>query len=259
LNIDDPVWDVTVFTKNRERLIEGEIAEQLLLAVVEQARAGQLLSEEHFTVDGTLIQAWANRRSFREKTDPPERGTGVRGRKLLRDTHESSTDPEARLYKKSGASAAVPSYLGHVVTENRNGLIVDALVTQASTTAEREAALAMMDRVRRAQGSTLGADKSYQQEQFVAGLRARGVVPHVAEYEANPKWPNWLTATERNGEGFAISQKKRKLVEKVFGWAKQDRPVRQVKFRGRRRVDWLFRIVAAAHNLLRMGKLIPAW
>ena len=258
LNIDDPVWDVTVFTKNRERLIEGEIAEQLLLAVVEQARAAQLLSEEHFTVDGTLIQAWANRRSFRAKTDPPERGTGVRGRKLLRDTHESSTDPEARLYKKSGASAAVPSYLGHVVTENRNGLIVDALVTQASTTAEREAALAMTDRLRRGPGSTLGADKSYQQEQFVDGLRARGVVPHVAEYEPNPKWVNWLTHDERNGEGFAISQRKRKLVEKVFGWAKQDRPLRQVKFRGRRRVDWLFRIVAAAHNLLRMQKLIPA-
>ena len=258
LNIDDPVWDVTVFTKNRERLIEGEIAEQLLLAVVEQARAAQLLSEEHFTVDGTLIQAWANRRSFREKTDPPERGTGVRGRKLLRDTHESSTDPEARLYKKSGASAAVPSYLGHVVTENRNGLIVDALVTQASTTAEREAALAMMDRLRPSKGSTLGADKSYQQEQFVAGLRGRGMVPHVAQYEPNPKWVNWLTHDERSGEGFAISQRKRKLVEKVFGWAKQDRPLRQVKFRGRRRVDWLFRIVAAAHNLLRMQKLIPA-
>ena len=258
LNIDDPVWDVTVFTKNRERLIEGEIAEQLLLAVVEQARAAQLLSEEHFTVDGTLIQAWANRRSFREKPDPPERGTGARGRKLLRDTHESSTDPEARLYKKSGAATAVPSYLGHVVTENRNGLIVDALVTQASTTAEREAALAMMDRLRPSKGSTLGADKSYQQEQFVDGLRARGVVPHVAEYEPNPKWVNWLTHDERSGEGFAISQRKRKLVEKVFGWAKQDRPLRQVKFRGRRRVDWLFRIVAAAHNLLRMQKLIPA-
>ena len=258
LNIDDPVWDVTVFTKNRERLIEGEIAEQLLLAVVEQARAAQLLSEEHFTVDGTLIQAWANRRSFREKPDPPERGTGARGRKLLRDTHESSTDPEARLYKKSGAATAVPSYLGHVVTENRNGLIVDALVTQASTTAEREAALAMMDRLRPSKGSTLGADKSYQQEQFVAGLRGRGMVPHVAQYEPNPKWVNWLTHDERSGEGFAISQRKRKLVEKVFGWAKQDRPLRQVKFRGRRRVDWLFRIVAAAHNLLRMQKLIPA-
>jgi hypothetical protein len=139
LNIDDPVWDVTVFTKNRERLIEGQVAEQLLLAVVEQARAHQLLSEEHFTVDGTLIQAWASRRSFKEKDDPPTHGTGTRGRELLRDTHESATDPEARLYKKSGAAAAVPSYLGHVVTENRNGVAVAAMVTQSSTTAEQEA------------------------------------------------------------------------------------------------------------------------
>ena len=136
-------------------------------------------------------------------------------------------------------------------------MIVDALVTQASTTAEREAALAMMDRLRRGQGSTLGADKSYQHEEFVAGLRARGITPHVAEYEPNPKWSNWLTEQERSGEGFAISQRKRKLVEKVFAWAKQDRLVRQVKLRGRARVDWLFRIVVAAHNLLRMRKLIP--
>src|ERR1700678_4135225 len=181
LNIDDPVWDVTVFTKNRERLIEGEIAEQLLLAVVEQARTHQLLSEEHFTVDGTLIQAWASRRSFREKSDPPSQGTGTRGRKLLRDTHESSTDPEARLYKKSGAAAAVPAYLGHVITENRNGLVVRAMATQSSTTAEREAAITLLDRMAgRQKPITLGADKGYQHEAFVESLRARGVVPHVA-------------------------------------------------------------------------------
>jgi transposase len=258
LNIDDPVWDVTVFTKNRQRLIEGDVAEQLLLAVVEQARAHQLLSEEHFTVDGTLIHAWASRRSFKEKDDPPSQGTGTRGRKLLRDTHESGTDPEARLYKKSGAAAAVPSYLGHVVTENRNGLVVAAMVTQSSKTAEQEAALSMVDKLKRAVHSTLGADKSYQQERFVGQLRARCVQPHVAEYAPNPKWPNWLTEAERSGEGFRISQRKRKLVEKVFGWAKQDRAARQVKLRGRARVDWLFRLLATAHNLLRMQKLIPA-
>ena len=257
LNIDDPVWDVTVFTKNRERLIEGEVAEQLLLAVVDEARAHQLLSEEHFTVDGTLIQAWASRRSFREKSDPPSRGTGARGRKLLRDTHESATDPEARLYKKSGAAAAVPSYLGHVLTENRNGMVVAAMVTQASATAEREAALVMVDGLKRASESTLGADKSYQQEQFVGQLRVRRIRPHVAEHSPNPKWPNWLTDEERSSEGFAISQRKRKLVEKVFGWAKQDRAARQVKLRGRARVNWLFNLIAAAHNLLRMQKLIP--
>jgi len=258
LNIDDPVWDVTVFTKNRERLIEGEVAGRLLLAVVEQARTHQLLSEEHFTVDGTLIQAWASRRSFREKSDPPTRGTGARGRKLLRDTHESTTDPEARLYKKSGAAAAVPSYLGHVVTENRHGLVVAAMATQSSKTAEQEAALAMVDKLKRTEPSTLGADKSYQQEQFVKQLRARHIRPHVAEYAPNPKWPNWLTDDERSGQGFSLSQRKRKLVEKVFGWAKQDRAARQVKLRGKARVDWLFRLLATAHNLLRMQKLIPA-
>jgi transposase len=257
LNIDDPVWDVTVFTKNRERLIAGEVSRQLLLAVVEQARAKNLLSEEHFTVDGTLIEAWASRRSFHQKQDPPSRGTGARGRKLLRDTHESSTDPEARLYKKCGAAAAVPSYLGHVLTENRNGLVVGAMVTQSGSVAEREAALTLLDRSRRSVTSTLGADKSYQHEEFIGGLRGRGIRPHVARYEPNPKWPNWLGEEECSDPGYAISQRRRKLVEKVFGWAKQDR-VRQVKLRGRARVDWLFQLVAAAHNLLRMQKLIPA-
>jgi len=260
LTMDDSIWDVTVFTKNRERLMRGEVSERLLLAVLEQARAAQLLSEEHFTVDGTLIQAWANRRSFHPKPDPPDKGTGARGRKLLRDTHASTTDPEARLFKKSGAAAAVPSYLGHVVTENRNGLVVAALATQSSTTAEREAAVAMIDRMRaRAWHSgsiTLGADKSYQEEKFIGHLRQRLVVPHVAEYEPNPQWPSFLTEAEHNGPGFAISQRKRKLVEKVFGWAKLDRALRQVKLRGLGRVDWLFRLVAAAHNLRRMQTLL---
>jgi transposase len=197
LNMDDAIWDVTVFTKNRERLIKGEVAERLLLAVVEQAHARRLLSEEHFTVDGTLIQAWANRRSFREKQDPPDKGTGARGRKLLRDTHESSTDPDARLYRKSSSAAIVPSYLGHVLTENRNGLVVAALATQAGAVAEREAALRMIGqqrgRARRTDTITLGADKSYHHEQFVEQLRQRLVVPHVAEFAPNPKWPSFLT------------------------------------------------------------------
>ena len=189
LEMDEGVWNVTVFTKNRERLIGGDIAEQLLLGVLEQARSRQLLSEEHFTVDGTLIQAWASRRSFKEKSDPPTRGSGARGRKLLRDTHESSTDGDARLYKK-GNGAAVPSYLGHLLTENRNGLIVGAMVTQASTTAEREAGLELLDKLPRGPASTLGGDKGYQQQPFIEGLRSRHVVPHVAEYAPNPKWPS---------------------------------------------------------------------
>jgi transposase len=257
LNMDDAIWDVTVFTKNRERLMHGEVAERLLLAVVQQAHAKRLLSQEHFTVDGTLIQAWANRRSFKEKADPPARGTGSGGKKLLRDTHESSTDPEARLYKKCGAAAAVPSYLGHVITENRNGLVVQALATQASTTAEREAALVMLDKLKlRAERITLGADKGYQQERFVESLRQRRVVPHVAQYEPNPQWPNFLTEQERHDPGFPISQRKRKLVEKVFGWAKLDRGLRQTKFRGLRRVHWSMQLLAAAQNLRRMHTLI---
>lgn len=256
LEMDDPVWDASVFSKNRERLIEAEVSQQFLLAVVEQARAAQLLSEEHFTVDGTLLQAWANRRSFRPKADPPDRGTGARGRKLLRDTHESSTDPEARLYRKSSSGASVPSYLGHVITENRNGLVVAAMATQAGTAEERRAALRMLKRLKRRQAMTLGADKSYQEEGFVRALRAEQVIPHVAEYAPNPKWSNWLTETERNHAGFSISQRKRKLVEKVFGWMKQGR-LRQVKVRGLRRVDWLFHLAAATHNLLRMSRLIP--
>lgn len=256
LEMDDPVWDATVFSKNRERVIDAEVSQQLLLAVVEQAREQQLLSEEHFTVDGTLLQAWASRRSFREKTDPPDRGTGVRGRKLLRDTHESTTDAEARLYRKSSSGASVPSYLGHVITENRNGLVVAAMATQAGTAEERRAALKMLKRLKRRERITIGADKGYQQEEFVRGLRAEKARPHVAEYLPNPKWRNWLTEQERRDPDFARSQRKRKLVEKVFGWLKQGR-LRQVKLRGLRRVDWLFQLAAAAHNLLRMSKLIP--
>jgi transposase len=256
LEMDDAVWDEKVFSKNRARLIAGETGQQLLLAVIEEARGHRLLSEEHFTVDGTLLQAWANRRSFKEKPDPPDRGTGTRGRKLLRDTHESTTDPDARLYRKCSAGAAVPSYLGHVMTENRNGLVVAAMATQASTVAERQAALEMLKRLKRGKRMTLGADKGYQEERFVNGLRNLEVKPHVAEYEPNPKWRNWLTASERNDPGLAVSQKKRKLVEKVFGWMKQDK-LRQIKLRGLCRVNWLFQLAAAAHNLLRMSKLIP--
>lgn len=261
LNMDDAIWDVTVFTKNRERLMRGDVSERLLVEVLHQAGEKGLLSEEHFTVDGTLIQAWANRRSFKPKSDPPSRGTGARGRKLLRDTHASTTDPQARLYQKSASSPALPSYIGHILTENRNGLVVAALATQSSSTAEREAAVAMLDRWQQARPHagplTLGADKGYQNQQLIEQLRARQVVPHIAEYAPNPKWPSFLTEQERRDPSFAVSQRKRKLVEKVFGWAKLDR-MRQVKLRGLNKVDWLFRLVAAAHNLRRMQTLLEA-
>ena len=266
LNADDPVWDVTVFTKNRERLMAGDVSQRLLEAVLRQAGEHDLLSEEHFTVDGTLIQAWASRNSFVPKEKPPQKGSGSKGKKLLRDTHESKSDPEARLYKKSAAGQSQPSYLGQVLMENRNGLVTAALATQSSTSAEREAALAMLDQRGRSPGQvneqtrliTLGADKLYQEKEFITGLRERRVIPHVAEYEPNPHWPNWLSEQERQDPGYAISQRKRKLIEKVFGWAKLDSILRQVKVRGVKKVNGLFRLLATAANLVRLVKLIPA-
>lgn len=265
LNPDDKVWDASVFTKNRERMMDGEVSQKLLTEVLKQAAAHQLLSEEHFTVDGTLLEAWASRKSFVPRDKPPGKGSGWGGKKLLRDTHESKTDSEARLYKKSAAGESRPSYLGHVMIENRKGLVVAACATQSSTTAEREAALAMLDQCGRSPGQTnapqrpitLGADKLYQEEKFITGLRQRKVIPHVAEYENNAQWPNWLTEEERQHPGFAISQKKRKLVEKIFGWGKLDSLMRQVKVRGLKKVDWMFRFLAVANNLARLANLIP--
>ena len=270
LGMDEAAWDPTVFSKNRDRLLQGEVSQRLLVAVVEQARAQSLLSEEHFTVDGTLLEAWANRNRFVPKDPPPAKGTGSGGKKLLRDTHESSTDPEARLYKKSTAGESKPSYLGHVIIENRNGLVVAACATQSSTTAEREAALAMLDEMKRGARSgaanpqpiTLGADKLYQEQKFIAALRQRHIAPHVAEYEkVSTHWPNFLTEAERSDPRRSISQKKRKLVEMVFGWGKGDSIMRKFKLHGVDRVDWLFRLLATAHNLVRLvklRKLIPA-
>jgi DDE family transposase len=266
LGIDEEEWDATVFTKNRDRLLEGEVAQRLLGAVMEQARSKNLLSEEHFTVDGTMREAWASGNSFVAKDPATVVGTGARGRKCLRDTHESKTDPQARLYKKSAAGEVKSSYLGHVIVENRNGLVVAARATQSSTTAEREAALAMLDEMglrpekipRAEQRITLGADKLYQERRFIEGLRQRRVVPHVAEYEPSAKWPNFLTEAERNDPGFAVSRKKRKLVERVFGWGKLDSVMRKIKLHGVDRVDWFFRFLVTAHNLVRMVKLIPA-
>jgi len=265
LNPDDEIWDVTVYTKNRDRMIQMGASEKLLAAVVQQAEEAQLLSAEHFTVDGTLIQAWANRSSFQAKDPETVKGTGARGRKLLRDTHESKTDSAARLYSKGGGKS-VPSFMGHVLMENRNGLVVGACGTQSSKTAEWEAGLTMLGQLPRpidpATGKprpiTAGADKAYQDKSFIEGARKLQVVPHVAEYEPNPKWPNWLTEEERQHPGFSISQRKRKWIEKVFGWGKQDRPVKQTKLRGTERVDWMFRLVMTGYNLVRMVKLLPS-
>ncbi len=267
LEMDDRVWDVTVFTKNRERLIDGEVSQRLLGAVLEQAREHNLLSEEHFTVDGTLIQAWAAARSFKPKDDVPKpgQGTGSGGEVLLRDKVKSETDPDSRLYKKATADKSVPSYLGHALMENRNGLVVAAEASQSATSAEREVALKMIDeqlrhdRLNDAEREyTLGADKQYQDSHFVVGLRQRHVAPHVAEYESGiNQRKNSLTEAERADERRSISQRKRKLIERVFGWPKLDRPLRQVKLRGLRRVDWFYRLTITAYNLVRMRRLMP--
>jgi transposase len=268
LEMDDAVWDVTVFTKNRERLIEGAISQKLLESVLVEARRHELLSEEHFTVDGTLIQAWASARSFHEKSDPPApgQGSGSKGALLLRDKVESTTDPEARLYKKSKADKSVPAYMGHALIENRNGLAVAAEATEAGNAAERASALAMLDRTvgPQQQGDaeleiTLGADTLYQDEKFIVALRERAVAPHVSEYtqESSNLGKNSLNEAERADPRRAISQRKRKLIEKVFGWAKLDSVLRQVKVRGLKRVDWFYRLTMAAYNLMRLRRLIP--
>jgi len=267
LNMDEAVWDETVFTKNRDRLLDGKVAELFFDQVLAQAYQHRLLSDEHFTVDGTMIEAWASRRSFQEKKDPPEQGSGRGGKKLLRDTHESKTDPESRLYKKSTAGEAKPGYLGHLVMENRSGLVMKPCVTEAGTRQERGAALQMLaELVREIRAKrnaeepsgavTVGGDKGYQEQDFIEGVRNLGVTPHIAEYERNRR--NWLTASEREDLGFRISQRKRKLVEKIFGWLKVVAGLRKTKFRGRRRVDWILSLGAAAFNLIRMAKLIPA-
>jgi transposase len=268
LEMDDAVWDVTVFTKNRERLIGGAVSQRLLEEVLFEARAHELLSEEHFTVDGTLIQAWASARSFQQKSDPPApgKGSGKKGALLLRDKVESTTDPEARLYKKSKADKSVPAYMGHALIENRNGLAVAAEASEAGNAAERAAAVAMLDRTvapKQERGPeleiTLGADTLYQEEKFIEDLRQRAVAPHVSEYtqESSNLGKNSLTEAERADQRRTISQKKRKLIEKVFGWAKLDSVLRQVKVRGLKRVDWFYRLTMAAYNLMRMRRLIP--
>jgi transposase len=264
LEMDDAVWDATVFTKNRERLIAGAVSQRLLDAVLVEARDENLLSEEHFTVDGTLIQAWAAARSFHDKSDPPApgAGSGHGGEVLLRDKVESSTDPEARLFKKATADKSVPSYQGHALTENRNGLVVAAVATQSGTLAERTAALAMLDRVvpnaPQIQAITLGADTQYQDAKFVDQLRRRKVAPHISEYSSGAcLGKNSLTEAERADSRRSISQRKRKLIERVFGWSKLDRPLRQIKLRGLARVDWFYRLTVTAYNLMRMRRLIP--
>lgn len=266
LNVDEEAWDATVFTKNRERLLEGEIAEGFFEQVVEQARRQGLLSDEHFTVDGTLVQAWAGQKSFRAKTEkesprdvPPGDGgnpvVDFHGEKRSNETHASTSDPEARLYKKSAGSEAKLSYLGHVLMENRNGLVVQAQVTTATGTAEREAAVEMIElQTGGERRVTLGGDKGYDVRQTVEDLRELQVTPHVAQNEKRRGGSAIDERTTRHA-GYEISQRKRKRVEEVFGWLKTIGLLRQTRYRGRERVGWMFTFAAAVYNLVRIRNL----
>jgi len=271
LGVDDPAWDHSSFSKNRDRLLEGEIAAKFLSAVVAQPKVKGLLSSDHFSVDGTLLEAWASIKSFRRKDGGDNDGAGT-GRNAERnfhkekrsnETHRSLTDPEARLYRKGDGQPARLCYMGHALMENRNGLAVGGIATLATGTAEREAALTLIERAR---GSprriTLGADKAYDVADFVAALRARLVSPHIAidghvRVTGKPRKTSIDRRVTRHA-GYAISQRCRKRIEEVFGWVKSSARLAKVKVRGRCRVDAAFTLALAAYNLIRLPKLLVA-
>jgi transposase len=253
LGMDDAVWNHAVFSKNRDRLLTLEVAQRFFAEVNRQAK--RFMSDEHFTVDGTLIQAWASQKSFRSKGGDGD-GTNFHGQKRSNDTHKSTTDPDARLYKKSYGQESKLSYLGHALVENRNGLIAAAMVTHADGYAERDAALLMLaDKQHgRSRRITVGADKAYDSKDFVTTARELNVTPHVIENDKG-RCSN-LDRRTTGQPGYAVSLSRRWLIEKGFGWLKQTGPLRQVKLRGLEKVDWLFVFRCAAHNLIRLPKLM---
>jgi transposase len=263
LNLDEPVWDATVFSKNRERLLEGGIAEGFFQAVVEQAREQGLLSDEHFTVDGTLIEAWAGHKSFKRKDQsaantPPDDDPGnpsidFHGEQRRNDTHQSTTDPEALLARKGPGKEARLSYAGHVLMENRNGLAVGGCVTQATGRAEVEAGLELVEGIAGWSRVTLGADKGYDRKEFVLQLREHQVTPHIAR-----KPTSIIDARTTRHPGYAISQQKRKRIEEIYGWLKTIAGLRKTRHRGLARVRWMFTFALAAYNLVRMRNLAGA-
>jgi IS5 family transposase len=275
LGIDDPVWVPTVFSKNRDRLLTAAIARRFLAAILADKAVAPLLSEEHFSVDGTLVEAWASMKSFQPKTEndseppaapaeaapasDPEAGRNAEvdfhGQKRSNATHASVTDPEARLYRKGKGKEAKLCYMGHALMENRNGLVVDACLTEADGQAEREAALALIEpRADRPGRITLGADKGYDAEDFVNELRSLNVTPHVA---AKTKGSAIDGRTTRH-TGYAVSQRIRKRIEEVFGWAKTVGPIAKTMLRGVGRVGAQFTFTVAAYNLARLPKLLAA-
>ena len=268
LGVDDPVWDASTFSKNRDRLLDGSVAAAFLSAVLAIPRVKRLLSQDHFSVDGTLIQAWASMKSFRPKDgttpDPPEPPAGGRnaevdfhGQRRSNATHRSITDPEARLYRKGRGREAKLSFMGHALMENRHGLIVDGCVTEANGHAARTAALAMIEkRADRPNRITLGADKGYDTEDFVNELRSMNVTPHIAR---NTKGRcSALDERTTRHPGYAVSQRIRKRIQEGFGWGKEFGLLRRIRMRGRERVDMAFAFSAAACNLVRLPKLLSA-
>ena len=261
MNIDDPVWDVTVFTKNRERLLAGGVASTLFAEVLAQARRRALLSSEHFTVDGTLIEAWAGHKSFKRKDgsdqqppdDPGNPTVDFHGERRSNATHQSTTDPEARLAKKGAGKEAKLSFAGHLLMENRNGLAVNGCVTRAEGRAEVEAAVAMVEEIPGQHRVTVGGDKAYDTKEFVQEMRDHQVTPHVAL-----KATTIIDARTTRHPGYAISQQKRKRVEEIFGWLKTVGGLRKTRHRGVARVGWMFTFALAAYNLVPMRNLAAA-
>ncbi len=265
LNADDAVWDATVFTKNRDRLLQADVAKQFLRRVVEQARGRGLTSDEHFTVDGTLLEAWASVKSFQpkveKKTSPPDDPgnptVNFHGEKRSNETHESKTDPESLLARKGTGKEAKLSYSGHLLVENLNGLIMDAEGFQANGTAERDVALLMLERVRGTKTVTVGGDKGFDTRGFVAECRHLRVTPHVAQDHARAGGSAMDARTTRH-PGYKISQRKRKRIEEWFGWLKTVAGLRKLRHRGVGKVDWIFTFACAAYNLVRMRNLAVA-
>lgn len=258
LGLDDEIWSPTTFSKNRDRLLQGDIAAAFFDAVVDQARQAGLLSDEHFTVDGTLLEAWASLKSFRRKdpgaTEPPDDPgnptVNFHGEARRNDTHQSTTDPDARLARKGNGKEAKLSYAGHVLLDNRHGLVANVCVTAATGTAERDAALLLLGEAPNA--ATVGGDKGFDVASFVEQVRALGVTPHVAQKD---KYTAIDGRTTRH-PGYAVSQRKRKLIEQVFGWMKTIGGLRKLRHCGGERVDWIVTFTAAAYNLIRLRTLL---
>jgi transposase len=262
LGLDAAVWSPTTFSKNRDRLLTGDIATAFFEAVLLHAETERLLSDDHFTVDGTLLKAWASHKSFQPRDqDPPSDGGGnptrdFHGQPRSNVTHQSTTDPDARLYKKARGREAHLGYLGHVLMEHRSGLIVNATVTPADGHGERDAALVMIERRPGRHRLTVAADKAYDTRDFVRNLRAMHVTPHVAQFTASPHRGSAIDGRTTRHPGYTISQQKRKLVEQSFGWMKTVGGLRQLRHRGGPLVTWIFTFTAAAYNIVRMRRLL---